>query len=118
MIIISSLVVIVFYCCLLLFVVVCFLLHMSVRACVRACVCAADEEHPPIPVGDFTEKTAILRADDAAGLEDEYAVSLIDAHHMHAVLHMHACMHNFGTEALLKLCVNVGANRMWSWSGM
>ena len=33
----------------------------------------ADEEHPSIAVGDFTEKIALLRANDDEGLEDEYA---------------------------------------------
>ena len=34
----------------------------------------ADPEHPPIQVGEFTEKIALLRANDDEGLEDEYSV--------------------------------------------
>ena len=34
----------------------------------------ADPDHPPIKVGEFTEKIALLRADDDEGLEDEYTV--------------------------------------------
>ncbi len=36
----------------------------------------ADEEHPPVKAGDFTEKLALLRANDDEALEDEYNVSL------------------------------------------
>ncbi len=32
----------------------------------------ADPDHPPIKVGEFSEKLALLRLDD--GLEDEYDV--------------------------------------------
>ena len=35
----------------------------------------ADEDHPPVKAGDFTEKLALLRANDDEALEDEYAVS-------------------------------------------
>ena len=35
----------------------------------------ADSGHPPIPVDSFTESTAMLKKDNGAGLEDEYAVS-------------------------------------------
>ena len=35
----------------------------------------ADCEHPSIPVDSFTERIAMLRNDNGAGLEDEYAVS-------------------------------------------
>ena len=35
----------------------------------------ADPDHPPIKVGEFTEKIALLRAEDDEGLEDEYSVS-------------------------------------------
>ena len=34
----------------------------------------ADPEHPPIQVGEFTEKIALLRANDDEGLEDESSV--------------------------------------------
>ena len=33
----------------------------------------ADTMHMPIPVGDFTERIALLRLNDDEGLEDEYA---------------------------------------------
>ena len=39
---------------------------------------AADMEHPPIKVGEFSEKIALLRADD--GLEEEYEVRNLIAH--------------------------------------
>ena len=35
----------------------------------------ADEDHPIVRAGDFTEKLALLRANDDEALEDEYAVS-------------------------------------------
>ena len=38
-------------------------------------LCAADAEHAPIKVGEFSEKIALVRAEDDEGLEDEYAVS-------------------------------------------
>ena len=43
--------------------------HKSIILC-----CVADPEHPPIKVGEFTEKIALLRANDDEGLEDEYSV--------------------------------------------
>ena len=46
------------------------------------CVCAADEEHAPVKVGDFTEKLALLRANDDEALEDEYAVSVCVCVHL------------------------------------
>ena len=35
---------------------------------------AADMEHPAIPVGEFSEKVALLKANDDEGLEDDYSV--------------------------------------------
>ncbi len=35
----------------------------------------ADADHPPVKAGDFTEKLALLRANDDEALEDEYSVS-------------------------------------------
>ena len=35
----------------------------------------ADPDHKPIQVGEFSEKIALLRANDDEGLEDEYSVS-------------------------------------------
>ncbi len=40
------------------------------------CTHTADEAHPPVKAGDFTEKLALLRANDDEALEDEYAVSV------------------------------------------
>lgn len=37
---------------------------------------AADADHTPIKVGEFSEKIALVRAEDDEGLEDEYAVRL------------------------------------------
>ena len=34
----------------------------------------ADADHTPIKVGEFSEKIALVRAEDDEGLEDEYAV--------------------------------------------
>ena len=45
------------------------------RSGVVMSLCAADCEHPSIPVDSFTERIAMLRNDNGAGLEDEYAVS-------------------------------------------
>lgn len=39
----------------------------------------ADSEHPPIKVGEFSEKIALVRAEDDEGLEDEYAVRKLTA---------------------------------------
>ena len=36
--------------------------------------CVADPDHPPIKVGEFSQKIALVRAEDDEGLEDEYAV--------------------------------------------
>lgn len=36
---------------------------------------AADIDHAPIKVGEFSQKIALVRAEDDEGLEDEYAVS-------------------------------------------
>lgn len=38
-------------------------------------LCVADADHPTIKVGEFSEKIALVRADDDEGLEDEYTVS-------------------------------------------
>lgn len=42
---------------------------------VLLCVRAADTDHAPIKVGEFSQKIALVRAEDDEGLEDEYAVS-------------------------------------------
>lgn len=51
--------------------------HGAVDAtCGSACclLFAADPEHQAIKVGEFSEKIALVRADDDEGLEDEYTV--------------------------------------------